>query len=346
LRMVEQKLIHPSEPARWALAQLPTPIVEMPNLARYFGVPKLLLKRDDLTGLETSGNKVRKLEYVIADAVRSGADVLVTHGGFQSNHCRATAAVAARLGLWCRLILRSPERPANEGNLFLDRLLGARISLHSPEEYGGRKAELIERAMAEERDAGRRPYFFPVGASVPLGCWGYVRCFHEILGQVGREGPVDLFVTVSSSGTLAGLILGKALFGAEHVRVVGIPVSDSVEFFRADVRRLMDETIAQFGLGLSAEQTPIELVDGYIGDGYAVPTERSVEMIRVVARLEGILLDPTYTSKAMVGFVDWVKGGKLRAGATPLFVHTGGVFGLLSRRDLFEGPTGDGVRGV
>jgi D-cysteine desulfhydrase len=224
--MSDSNAIHPSEPPRLALAQLPTPVVEMPNFASYLGVSKLLLKRDDLTGLETSGNKIRKLEYVIADAVRGGADALVTHGGFQSNHCRATAAVAARLGMRCRLILRSPEHPGNDGNLFLDRLLGARISLHAPAEYAGRRPELIDAAMAEERESGRRPYFFPVGASVPLGCWGYVRCLHEILGQVGRERPVDVFVTVSSSGTLAGLILGKALFEADNVRVLGIPVSD------------------------------------------------------------------------------------------------------------------------
>jgi D-cysteine desulfhydrase len=334
--MPESNPIDPSEPPRVSLAQLPTPIVELPNLARQAGVARLLLKRDDLTGLETSGNKIRKLEYLIADGVGKGADTLVTHGGFQSNHCRATAAAAARLGLRCRVLLRSPERPGNDGNLFLDRLFGAEISLHSPAEYAERRKELIDRAMAEERAAGRTPYFFPVGGSVPLGCWGYVRCFHEMLGQLGGERAVDVYVAVSSSGTLAGLILGKALFRADHVRVVGIPVSDSVEFFRADVRKLIDETIAEFRLELSPEQTPIELIDGYIGEGYAIPTPRSVEMITRLARTEGILLDPTYTSKAMVGFLDQATQGKIRPGATPLFVHTGGAFGLMARRDLFE----------
>jgi D-cysteine desulfhydrase len=334
--MPESNPIHPSEPPRLSLAQLPTPVVELPNLARQLGVPRLLLKRDDLTGLEASGNKIRKLEYLIADGVRSGADTLVTHGGFQSNHFRASAAAAARLGLRCRLLLRSPENPANDGNLFLDRLFGAAISLHSPAEYAERRKELIDRAMAEERAAGRTPYFFPVGGSVPLGCWGYVRCLREMLGQIEPDRHVDVHVAVSSSGTLAGLILGKALFKADHVRVVGIPVSDSVEFFRADVRQLIDDTIAEFRLGLSAEQTPIELIDGYIGEGYAIPTPRSVETIELLARTEGILLDPTYTSKAMVGFLDQATQGKVRPGATPLFVHTGGAFGLMARRDLFD----------
>ena len=285
--------IHPAEPPRLSLAQLPTPLVELPNLAAFREIPRILVKRDDLTGFATSGNKIRKLEYVIADAVARGAQSLVTHGGFQSNHCRATAAIAARLGLRCRLILRAPEEAGNDGNLFLDRLFGARISLHSPAEYNERRPALIDQAMAEERDGGRTPYFFPVGASIPLGCWGYIRCMHEILAQVGPDQPIDVFAPVSSSGTIAGLILGKALFRADHVRVLGIPVSDSLEFFRNDVRRLLDETIAQFNLGLTPEQTPIELVDGYIGEGYAIPTPRAIETIKVVARCEGVLMDPT-----------------------------------------------------
>src|SRR4051812_41861551 len=302
--------MNPNEPRRIELANLPTPVAELKNLANDLGVPRVLMKRDDLTGLETSGNKVRKLEYAVADALAGQADTLVTHGGFQSNHCRATAAVAARLGLRCRLILRAPDNPPNDGNLFLDKLLGADISLHSPADYAARKDELIVSAMAAERSAGRRPYFFPVGASVPLGCWGYIRCFHETIGQFKRETPIDLFAPVSSSGTIAGLILGRALFPAERVRVFGIPVSDSIKFFRQDVRKLIDETIAAFGLDLTADQTPIELLDGSIGEGYAIPTPAAIETIRLVARTEGVLLDPTYTGKAMAGFLDFVKAGR------------------------------------
>lgn len=333
--MPDPQPIHPCEPPRLPLALLPTPLIEFPNLAAFREIPRILVKRDDLTGLETSGNKIRKLEYVIADAVAKGAKSLVTHGGFQSNHCRATAAIAARLGLRSRLILRAPEDPGNDGNLFLDRLFGARISLHSHAEYNERRAALVDQAMAEERDGGRTPYFFPVGASIPLGCWGYIRCMHEILAQLPAGQAVDVFAPVSSSGTIAGLILGKALFRADHVRVLGVPVSDSLDFFQKDIRRLLDETIAQFKLGLTAEQTPIELVDGYIGEGYAIPTPRAIEAIKNVARCEGVLMDPTYTGKAMVGFLDAATGAQVRPGASPLFVHTGGAFGLLARRDLF-----------
>src|SRR3954465_11285762 len=154
--------MHPKEPPRLRLAQLPTPVVELKHLAAELGVPRVLMKRDDLTGLEFTGNKIRKLEYLVADAVAQRCDTLVTHGGFQSNHCRATAAVGARLGLRVRLILRAPDQPpANDGNLFLDRLFGADVTLHPAAEYNQRRQKLIDDAMDAERRAGRRPYFFP-----------------------------------------------------------------------------------------------------------------------------------------------------------------------------------------
>src|SRR6478672_6769466 len=172
--------MHPFEPARTSLAQLPTPVVEAKRLARRAGVDRLLIKRDDLTGLETSGNKIRKLEYVIADALAKDADTLVTHGGFQANHCRATAALGARLGLKVRLILRAPEsNPPRDGNLFLDDLFGAELSFHPPDQYSKNLKQLVDKATDDVRRAGRKPCFFPVGASIPLGCWGYIRCVAE-----------------------------------------------------------------------------------------------------------------------------------------------------------------------
>lgn len=322
---------HPLEPDRVLLAQLPTPLVSVPRLA-----PSLLVKRDDLTGLEVSGNKIRKLEYLIADALALGCDTLVTHGGFQSNHCRATAAAGARLGLRVRLLLRAPgPPPEKDGNLFLDELFGAAISYHTPDEYNAERVSIIERAMAEERTAGRTPYFFPVGASVPLGCWGYARCMHELTQQFDTQRPLDLFVPISSSGTLAGCVLGKALLKLDAWRVIGIPVSDSVDYFAKDIRALLDATVRQFSLGLTPERLPIELLDGYIGDGYALPTIESIQTLKDAARLAGLVLDPTYTSKALWGTLDSIRKGRVRGGATPIFLHTGGVFGLMARRDLF-----------
>lgn len=330
--------MHPLEPARISLAQLPTPLFEATRLAKRAKVDRLLIKRDDLTGLEVSGNKIRKLEYVIADALATGADTLVTHGGFQSNHCRATAAAGARLGLHVRMFLREPadrREPANDGNLFLDRLFGAEVTMHPADEYGTRRAEMIDAVMREQREQGRTPYFFPVGASVPIGCWGYVRCMHELASQFPREEELDLFVPLSSGGTFAGCVLGKTLLSLDQWRVIGVPVSDSIDYFRKDARGLLDDTIAAFKLRLTHADTPIELLDGYIGEGYAIPYTESVEMIRIAARDEGLILDPTYTSKALFGTIDALAKGFGRPGATPMFVHTGGAFGLMARRDLF-----------
>jgi D-cysteine desulfhydrase len=327
----------PTEPPRLELANLPTPVIELKNLARDLGVPRILMKRDDLTGLETSGNKIRKLEYVVADALASGADTLVTHGGFQSNHCRATAAIAARLGLRCRLILRAPSpQPELEGNLLLDSIFGAEITYHAPDEYRARLKDLVAAAMEAERRAGRRPYFFPVGASIPLGTWGYVRCFDELLRQLGPSAKVDVYSAVSSAGTHAGLMVGKALSGADHWRVVGVPVSDSLDYFRAELRTLTAQTVAQYKLPIGDDQLPIDLLDGFIGPGYAIATPEALDAIRLLGRREGIPLDPTYTSKAFAGFLHAIRTGHVRPGAVPLFIHTGGVFGLMARRDLFN----------
>lgn len=321
---------HPAEPDRIALAQLPTPLVAVPRLE-----PGLLIKRDDLTGLEVTGNKIRKLEYVIADAIAQGADTLVTHGGIQSNHCRATAAAGARLGLRVRMFLRSAEaHPASDGNYFLDGLFGAAISLHTPEAYD--RGALIEKIIADERSAGRKPYFFPVGASVPLGCWGYARCMFELTQQIDPNQRVDLFIPVSSAGTYAGCVLGKALLQLDAWRLIGVPVSDSVAFFQKDVRALLDATVDRFKLNLTPEQLPLEIIDGYIGDGYAIPYPEAMQTLKDAARLAGLVLDPTYTSKALWGTLDSIRKGRLRDGATPVFIHTGGSFGLMARRDLLN----------
>lgn len=332
--------IHPLEPPRTPLAELPTPIRELPNLARQMGVGRILVKRDDLTGMEVSGNKVRKLEYLLADAAAKGCDTLVTHGGYQSNHCRATAAAGARVGMKVRLILRSATPPpAVVGNLLLDHLFGAQVSLHSVEEYNGRRAELIEQAMAEQRAAGRRPYFFPVGGSVPVGSWGYVRCVHELSRQLPAGQEVDVYVAVSSSGTLAGLLLGKALLKAENLRIVGVPVSDKLELFRPDVMGIVEHSISELDLPLRVSDVELNLLDGFIGDGYAIPTPQGQAALRRLAQVEGLLLDPTYTAKAMAGFLHAIETKQVRSGAFPLFIHTGGVFGLLARPELFQSGT-------
>ncbi len=327
---------HPLEPDRIYLAQLPTPVVPGKRLCAKFGDPSLLIKRDDLTGLEVTGNKIRKLEYVLADAIAQGCDTLVTHGGTQSNHCRATAAAGARIGLRVRMFLRSPDAsPARDGNLFLDELFGAALSFYTPEEYNGNCDAIMEDIMLEECSSGRKPYFFPVGASVPLGCWGYARCMYELTQQFDPKRPLDLFIPVSSAGTYAGCVLGKALLKLDAWRLIGVPVSDSVPYFQKDVRALLDATVEKYKLNLTPEQLPLEIIDGYIGAGYAIPYAESLQTLREAARLEGLILDPTYTSKALWGTLDSIAKGRVRKESTPMFIHTGGSFGLMARRDLF-----------
>jgi D-cysteine desulfhydrase len=327
--------IHPNEPPRVELAQLPTPVVPWGRLGAARDLPQLLAKRDDLTGLELSGNKVRKLEYLIADALAKGADTLVTHGGAQSNHCRATAAVGARLGLRVRLLLRSTGSTHEaDGNLFLDHLFGAECSDHSPEEYSANLPKLVESALAEERTAGRIPYFFPVGASLPLGCWGYIRCVAELADQLGHDAPVDLYCATSSGGTQAGLMIGRALFGCHNWSIRGVPVSDSIEYFQHHLRQLERETVKQFQLDLSCDDTPLDLIDGYIGEGYAVPYPAAVETIRQAGSLEGVILDPSYTSKALTGMLS--EAPHRSGDRISVFLHTGGAFGMFARRDLLS----------
>jgi D-cysteine desulfhydrase len=327
--------LHPQEPPRISLAQLPTPIVELNNLAHHCSVPKILCKRDDLSGLELTGNKIRKLEYVVADALSQGADTLITHGGTQSNHCRATAALGARLGLKVRLILRGDMSATTaDGNMFLDNLFGAECSFHTPEEYSNNLKQLVDEAAEVQRTAGRKPSFFPVGASIPLGCWGYIRCIAELVEQLGRDAPVDIYVATSSGGTQAGLILGKTLFGCSNWSIRGVPVSDSSDYFRHKLGELVNATVGQYGLNLLSDSMPIELVDGFIGPGYAIPYDEAIETIRLLGRSEGMILDPSYTSKAMTGMLADIQ--KRPTGRVPVFIHTGGAFGLFARRELLQ----------
>jgi D-cysteine desulfhydrase len=327
--------LHLQEPPRIALAQLPTLAVELKNLAKHQSVPRIFAKRDDLSGLELTGNKIRKLEYVVADALAQGADTLITHGGTQSNHCRATAALGARLGLKVRLILRgSNDATAADGNLFLDNLFGAECSFHSADEYSTNLNQLVDDAIEAARAVGRRPYFFPVGASVPLGCWGYIRCVAELIEQLGRETPIDIYVATSSGGTQAGLILGRALLGCANWSIRGVPVSDSSDYFRQKLGELVQASVGQYGLNLAPEATPIVLVDGFIGEGYAIPYDEAIETIRLLGRTEGIVLDPSYTSKAMTGMLADIRSRPV--GRIPVFIHTGGAFGLFARRDVLQ----------
>ncbi|MEM8782577.1 MAG: D-cysteine desulfhydrase family protein [Planctomycetota bacterium] len=334
--------LHPAEPARLKLATTPTPLERCTRLLETRGLnpnaTPLLIKRDDHTGLATSGNKVRKLEYLVADALEQGADTLVTMGGVQSNHCRATAAVAARLGLRSRLILRGRDprvadpSQAWQGNLVLDELFGAEVSFHAPTEYTGDRAAMLERVLDEVKNAGRTPYFFPTGGSVELGSWGYVRCVFELAEQLERADfrrPIDLFCGVGSCGTHAGCVVGRALAGLDDWRIVGVPIAATAAYMASETRLLVDQTSEMFGLGLEEAETPVEVLDGFVGRGYAMPSPEGTAAIRDAARTEGLILDPSYTGKTMAGVLHAIDTGFVRDGAATVFLHSGGSFGLL-----------------
>jgi D-cysteine desulfhydrase len=337
-----------NEPRRISLAQLPTPLVRLKRLETHVGGLPLWMKRDDLTGLELSGNKIRKLEYIAAEAMDGGCDTLVTEGTCQSNHCRATAAVCARLGLGCVLLFRPRPPDAVRGNHLLDVLFGADIRAFSREEFSANREQIVQATLSELREAGRRPRFVPMGASEPLGCWGYIRAMLELRDQVGHQAmpACDIVMPISSCGTHAGAVLGAAMAGSKPVdlRIWAVPVSDDVAHHTHQVRELCRQTIEQYDLDLNVSDLPLRFLDGYIGEGYARPYPAALDALRLLARLESILLDPVYTAKACHGMLDTIRRvqadrstvedaparaipAKPAFGERPVvFLHTGGAW--------------------
>lgn len=317
------------------LARTPTPIEKLSKLSQELGGPEIYVKRDDLTGVELSGNKVRKLEFLAADAVSKGADTLITCGGIQSNHARATAIVATRLGMRSFLVLRGQEGSTPDGNLFLDYLAGAEVKFISPEEYET-VDEIMEEVAEELRERGQKPYIIPEGASNEIGVLGYLKAMGEIKQQLEKQGlKIDHLITaVGSGGTLAGLLLGRIVFGLE-TEIYGINVCRSKEYFVDHIYEILNRAQRRYRLNLEFKKGDIKVIEGYVGRGYALSRIEEVKLIRKVAQMEGIFLDPVYTGKAMFGLLDQIKKGRFRKGERILFLHTGGIFGLFPTREMF-----------
>jgi len=345
---------------RLLLALLPTPLEAAPALSRKIGI-EILIKRDDLTGLALGGNKARKLEYYTADAKARGADTLVTFGGLQSNHARMTAAAAAKAGLACHLLLGGVEPRESDGNLLLDRLLGAQLEFLglTPAELNARRVE--EAFAASEtrlRASGRRPYRIPAGGSAPLGVYAYALAFREMVDQAARMGVTveTILVGFGTGGTLAGLALGNILLG-RPARIVGIssappgmPASLGIPPVEALIRATIplletDPTLewpvapASLRVGAPGEEARVDYA--YAGMAYGAPTEGSAAAIRETAREEGILLDPIYTGKAMAGLMELARQGGIGGRGAVIFVHTGGSPALFPYAgSLLRPPTG------
>jgi D-cysteine desulfhydrase family pyridoxal phosphate-dependent enzyme len=316
-------------PVRYHLAQLPTPLQPMDGLSAALGGPRLWIKRDDQTGLATGGNKTRKLEFLLADAQSKGADVILTVGSVQSNHCRQTAAAAARANLRCVLVLRGhpPARETWTGNLLLDQILGAQIL------WAGDQDPLLalEAAAEAEGRAACTPYVIPYGGSNPIGAGAYALAFDELWQQTRSLGVhFDRIVFASSSGgTQAGLVVGARAcrYGGQ---VLGISVDKTRGHLCDVVSSLLPATAEQLGLDLTFDAGDVTVNDGYVGGGYAVLTTTEREAVHLVAQREGILLDPVYTGKAMAGLFDLVRRGEVGAEETVLFWHTGGTPALFA----------------
>ncbi len=299
---------------------------------------KIWLKRDDQTGSELMGNKVRKLEYLLAEALAEHATHVITCGGEQSNHARATALAAAQLGMKSVLILRteSPDRPpAPTGNILLDRLVGAELRWISRPAWRERNRLLAEEAE-RVRAAGGRPYIVPEGGSNALGSWGYIRAMHELAedleGIAAPDHPVTVVYACGSGGTGAGMILGAKLLGlhARGIRVAGVNVCDDRAYFVDVIGKICADAEERWQLPVHVGPEDIDLVDGHVGLGYAKSRPEELATIRDVCRSDGVVLDPVYTGKAFHGVVTELRKDPKRFGSAVVFVHTGGLYGLFA----------------
>lgn len=324
---------------RIKLANLPTPLEETPRLAEKMGLAKLLIKRDDLTGLAGGGNKARKLEYDFAEIISGGYDVVLTAGGIQSNHARMTAAAARQLGLEVKLVLGGPDFERYEGNLLLDVLFGAEIRYLVDDDANDHLTAAMEAWAAELAREGRKPFVIPIGGSTGLGALGYVAAMRELSGQFG-SGEVQLIIGVGSCGTLAGTVLGSKIF-MPRARVIGISVSRTSDVIRQRTAEIVRESARLIGYELGADDLEFACHDEYFAE-YGAITREGEQAILDCARYAGILLDPIYTGKVMAGLAGLVEKKIIAKNVPVIFIHTGGlpiIFTFAAELGRFAGCT-------
>ncbi|MBN3217370.1 D-cysteine desulfhydrase [Pectobacterium polaris] len=325
---------------RLSLGHFPTPLETLPNLSAYLGGPTIYIKRDDATGLATGGNKTRKLEFLLADAQQQGADVIITQGATQSNHVRQTIAAAAKLGLKTKVLLEKRVEDYGEdyqrsGNVLLDNLLGGEIIDHLP--AGTDMQQAMETLAESLRKEGLKPYVIPGGGSSPVGALGYVACAEELLFQSSQQRlRIDHIVhATGSTGTQAGLVTGLTATHSQ-IPLLGISVRAPKAKQEENVYALAQRTWQLLGIAGELPRSAVQVNSDYVGKGYGIPTEGTLEALRLLAQLEGILLDPVYSGKGMAGLIDLIRQGHFRADENIVFIHTGGSAGLFGYRQLFE----------
>ena len=327
---------------RVSLAHLPTALELMPRLSEHLGGPNIYVKRDDCTGLGTGGNKTRKLEFLMADAIAQNADVIITQGAVQSNHARQTAAAARKMGMECELIfeqrIEDPGDPyINSGNILLDRIFGANLR---DVDKGSDMDAAMEEVAEELRRDGKSPYIIPGGGSNRIGALGYVDCALEFMAQANREGIVidHVIHATGSAGTQAGLVAGLKATNA-NIPLLGIGVNAPQEEQEEKVYKLALETAEYIGApGVVAREDVVANCD-YVGDGYGIPTQAMNDAVMLLARLEGLLFDPVYSGKGLAGMIDLVQKGHFAHAQNIVFIHTGGIVGLFGYSDQLV--TGD-----
>lgn len=330
---------HPMLNQRIVLANLPTKIEKLERTSQILG-KNIFMKRDDQTGTEFSGNKIRKLEYAIAQAQNQGADTLITCGGIQSNHCRATAAAAAKLGMGCILILSSDEKTAFDANHLLDKLFGAQIIYLSSKEFAAHRSMAVLSIQERLKKQGRKGYSIPVGASNGIGTFGYCRAMQEIITQEQQSGIVfdTIVCAVGSGGTYGGLALGNKLYDCGK-KILGFNITATAAYFVEEIRRISKEFYAYMDMEDALKEEEIHIIDGNVGRGYALSTAEELQFIHEFAKREGIALDPVYTGKAMKGCCRELNDEQsvyFKEAKNILFIHTGGLLGLFPKRHQFE----------
>lgn len=332
--------MHLSRFPRLHFGHFPTPLEPLDNLSRHLGGPQIWIKRDDCTGLATGGNKTRKLEFLLADAQSQGADVIITQGATQSNHVRQTIAAAAKIGLPTHVFLEQRVSQFGEdyqrsGNVLLDDLLGGVIEQHLP--AGADMQQAMEQFAERQRAEGRNPYVIPGGGSNAVGALGYVACAEELLWQSSQQRlRIDQIVhATGSTGTQAGLLAGLNATNSA-IPVLGISVRAPRERQEENVYQLASRTWQTLGARGELPRETVQVNSDYVGEGYGLPSAGTLEALRLLARLEGILLDPVYSGKGMAGLIDLIRKGHYSADQNIVFIHTGGAAGLFGYRQLLE----------
>jgi L-cysteate sulfo-lyase len=324
---------------RVRLAHLPTPLEEMSKLSKELNGPKILIKRDDCTGLALGGNKTRKLEFIFGDAIEQGVDVVITEGPLNSNHCCMTAAAAKKVGMKAILVLYGEVPSEITGNLLLDQIFDADIVVMGDRfqrvTYPNRYLEKMDSIAREVKRKGEKPYI--IYADAPLGALGYVNAVHELLCQaksIGTEITYIIHATSGSATTQTGLVIGTEMMN-KNIQVIGISASRKKEEITKIVSRLIDETVDHLAVDLKIDKKKIIVNDEYVGEDYEIPTQGMIDAVKLVARTEGILLDPVYTGKAMAGMIDLIKKGFFSKEDTLVFLHTGGIPSIFAHNKLW-----------